>query len=321
MKKKYVLVGGSGFVGSALVNLLGENNCQIFDKENSLLFPKITKIADVRRPKQIVFDSNIDSLVLLAAEHRDDISPKSLYYDVNVTGTVNILNKMDEFNIKNLIFTSSVAIYGLNKNNPDENHSEDAFNDYGKSKWLAEQEIKKWYEKDPSGKSVTIIRPTVIFGEGNRGNVYNLLKQMSLGKFIMIGDGLNKKSMAYIGNIVSFIKNKLELNEKGYEIYNYADKPDFNMNDLTILVNKKMNLKNRSFYLPYLIGIIIGYCFDFLSFILRKNLPISSVRIKKFCATTEFNSDKAHKYFEAPFTLAEGINNTLDYEFHKNQTN
>ena len=321
MKKKYILVGGSGFVGSALVKLLGEKNCQIFDKENSLLYPEITKIADVRKPKQIVFNNNIDSLVLLAAEHRDDVSPKSLYYDVNVTGTINILNKMDEFNIKSLIFTSSVAIYGLNKNNPDENHSEDAFNDYGKSKWLAEQEIKKWYEKDPEGKSVTIIRPTVIFGEGNRGNVYNLLKQMSLGKFIMIGDGLNKKSMAYIGNIVSFIKNKLELNQKGYEIYNYADKPDFNMKDLTILVNKKMNLKNRSFYLPYLIGIIIGCCFDFLSFILGKNLPISTVRIKKFCATTEFNSDKAHKYFEAPFTLAEGINNTLDHEFNKNQTN
>ena len=316
-----MLVGGSGFVGSALVKLLGENNCQIFDKENSLLFPNITTIADVRKPKQIIFNSNIDSVVLLAAEHRDDVSPKSLYYDVNVTGTINVLKEMDAFNIKKLIFTSSVAVYGLNKNNPNEEHPIDPFNDYGKSKWLAEQEIKKWYDKDPDGKSVTIIRPTVIFGEGNRGNVYNLLKQMSLGTFIMIGDGLNKKSMAYIGNIASFLKNKLELKEKGYEIYNYADKPDFNMKDLILLVNKKMNLKNRSFYFPYLIGIFIGYCFDFLSFILRKNFAISSIRIKKFCATTKFNANKAHKCFEPPYSLSEGINNTLDYEFNKNQTN
>ena len=42
-----------------------------------------------------------------SSEHRDDVSPTSLYYDVNVQGTLNILEKMDEFSIKNLIFTSS----------------------------------------------------------------------------------------------------------------------------------------------------------------------------------------------------------------------
>ena len=122
-------------------------------------------------------------MVLLAAEHRDDVSPTSLYYDVNVTGTKNVLDKMDEAGIKHLVFTSSVAIYGLNKQNPREDHLEDPFNHYGKSKWQAEQVIKEWFEKDPIGKSVTIIRPTVIFGERNRGNVYNLLKQISSGSF------------------------------------------------------------------------------------------------------------------------------------------
>ena len=84
---------------------------------------------------------------------------------------------MDSLGIKQLVFTSSVAIYGLNKVNPDESHLQDPFNHYGKSKWQAEEVIKDWYDKDPEGKSVTILRPTVIFGERNRGNVYNLLKQ------------------------------------------------------------------------------------------------------------------------------------------------
>ena len=53
---------------------------------------------------------------------------------------------------------------------------------------------------------MTIIRPTVIFGEKNRGNVYNLLKQIASGKFLMIGKGQNRKSMAYVGNVVAFIK-------------------------------------------------------------------------------------------------------------------
>ncbi len=75
---------------------------------------------------------------------------------------------MDRVGCKHLIFTSSVAVYGLNKVNPDENHPVDPFNHYGKSKWEAEKVIKAWYDKEPESKSVTIIRPTVIFGEKNR---------------------------------------------------------------------------------------------------------------------------------------------------------
>ena len=49
---------------------------------------------------------------------------------------------MDNAGVKNIVFTSSVAIYGLNKTNPDENHPQDPFNHYGKSKWEAEKVIK-----------------------------------------------------------------------------------------------------------------------------------------------------------------------------------
>ena len=58
------------------------------------------------------------------------------------------------------------------------------------------------------------MRPTVIFGEGNRGNVYNLLNQIANGKFMMIGSGDNQKSMSYIGNIIAFIKFMIEENKR-----------------------------------------------------------------------------------------------------------
>ena len=110
---------------------------------------------------EIKIESNAKTVVLLAAEHRDDISPKSLYYDVNVEGTKNVLKKMEELGIKSIIFTSSVAVYGLNKNNPDENFPKDPFNHYGKRNCV-EKVLKDWLV--PINKSVTIIRPTVIFG-------------------------------------------------------------------------------------------------------------------------------------------------------------
>ena len=309
------IVGGSGFVGSFLLKKLQGSKVENLDKNESPFFNNITKIGDIRLKSQIIFPNNTKSVVLLAAEHRDDVSPTSLYYDVNVKGTKNILEAMDKAGVKNLIFTSSVAVYGLNKENPDEIHLEDPFNHYGKSKWQAEKVIKEWYENDPKGKSITIIRPTVIFGERNRGNVYNLLKQISSGKFMMIGKGQNKKSMAYVGNIVALIKDRLDKVESGCHIFNYADKLDFSMTELVSVIENKMNISVPKSKIPYWLGMFGGYGFDFISLITGKKFSISSVRVKKFCATTQFNATKVHSSFNAPYTLKEGLDLTLEHEF------
>ena len=185
-----------------------------------------------------------------------------------------------------------------------------------RSKWQAEEVLREWYNEEPDSRSLTIIRPTVIFGERNRGNVYNLLKQIAGGKFAMVGSGTNYKSMAYVGNIVEFIKYKLLNVEKGYEVYNYVDKPDLNMNQLVAEVEKSLDKKIPSVHLPYAAGMLGGFCFDLLSKVTGKKYAISSVRVKKFCATTQFDATKVHSSgFTAPYTLSEGLDRTLKYEF------
>jgi nucleoside-diphosphate-sugar epimerase len=309
------IIGGSGFVGSFLIKELEGFNIGNLDKNPSPFYDKNTVIGDIRVIDEIKIPKGTDSVVLLAAEHRDDISPVALYYDVNVQGTKNVLQAMDSAGVKNLVFTSSVAIYGLNKKNPNETHKEDPFNHYGKSKWEAESVIKEWYKSDPNNKSVTILRPTVIFGERNRGNVYNLLKQISSGRFIMIGKGQNKKSMAYVGNIVAFIKSRLDSIDLGYHIFNYADKPDFNMTELTHLIESKMKMNLSKQTIPFWLGMLGGYAFDLLAFFSRKKLSVSSVRVQKFCATTQFDASKVHDVFKSPYTLKEGLDKTLEHEF------
>ena len=308
-------IGGSGFVGSFLIKELRNYKVKNLDKNPSPFFDSITEIGDIRNFDEIKIPKGTRNVVLLAAEHRDDVSPISLYYDVNVQGTKNVLEAMDKAGVKNIIFTSSVAIYGLNKANPDENHLEDPFNHYGKSKWQAEEVIKEWYENDPEGKAITILRPTVIFGERNRGNVYNLLKQISSGKFLMIGKGQNKKSMAYVGNIVTFIKSRLDKNESGYHVFNYADKPDYTMTELTQVIEDKMKLTLPKQRIPYWLGILMGNLIDIFGLITKMKFSISAVRVKKFCATTQFNADKVHDTFKAPYSLKEGLDKTLEHEF------
>jgi nucleoside-diphosphate-sugar epimerase len=250
------------------------------DKQQNPFFSELTTIGDVRNPADIEKAlQEKDAVVLLAAEHRDDVSPTSLYYDVNVQGTKNVLEAMDKAGVKNIIFTSSVAVYGLNKQNPNEEHPADPFNHYGKSKWQAEEVLREWYNQNPQEKSLTIIRPTVIFGERNRGNVYNLLKQIASGKFLMVGKGTNYKSMAYVGNIAAFIKYHLENTKPGYQVFNYIDKSDLNMNELVSQVEKSLNKHIPSTHFPYWLGMLGGYGFDILGKLTGKKFSVSSVRV------------------------------------------
>jgi len=271
------LIGGSGFVGTRLIELLkDEYQIRNIDKRESHFHNDITVTGDVRDQTSVSRHlAGADLVVLLAAEHRDDVSPVSLYYDVNVGGMRNVLEAMETNGVKRIVFTSSVAVYGLNKKSPDENHPADPFNHYGKSKWQAEQVLRQWYETHPDW-NINILRPTVIFGERNRGNVYNLLKQISGGKFLMVGKGKNKKSMAYVGNIVSFIRFLIEQKPTGYNVYNYVDKPDFDMNELVSHVGNVLGKPIPSTHLPYWLGMCGGYGFDLLARLTGKKLSRSS---------------------------------------------
>lgn len=312
-----LLIGGSGFVGTRLFDVLKDKPCRIVDKVIGPFYPDSTILGDVRIQEDMnAVMKGVDTVVLLAAEHKDDVTPSSLYYDVNVDGARNVLAAMDGAGVKNILFFSSVAVYGLNKPNPNEEHHADPFNHYGKSKWEAEQVLRSWYEKEPDHRSLTIIRPTVIFGERNRGNVYNLLSQIASKHFLMVGKGTNMKSMAYVGNVVAFVKYCLEHHTDGYHVYNYVDKPDITMNELVRQVEISLEKPISKLRFPYWVGFMGGIFFDLFSTLTGKKQVISAVRVKKFCATTQFDATASHQSgFVPPYTLSEGLHNTLYYEF------
>lgn len=172
----------------------------------------------------------------------------------------------------------------------------------------------EWQAKGADRTLVTI-RPTVVFGENNRGNVYNLFRQIASGKFLMIGAGNNQKSMAYVENIAAFL-NFATTFESGRHVFNYIDKPDFTMNELTDVICTALHRKKNNIRIPYAVGITGGYCLDILSKITGKEFPVSSIRVKKFCARTQFKSNNiAATGFKAPVTLEQGIANTVRHEF------
>lgn len=320
-KNRIAVLGGAGFLGTRLscrLDSAGHEyiSCDIDVSDES----SEVQFVDVEDLDSLSTLATVSTLVNLAAVHRDDVRPISKYDDVNVQGAVNVCEAARTFGIEKIIFTSSVAIYGFAPPNTDETGEPTFFNDYGRTKYLAEQVYKEWHAEDSSKRTLIIVRPTVIFGEGNRGNVYNLLKQVASRKFVMFGNGKNKKSMAYVENVAAFIEHSLTFSP-GLHIYNYIDKPDFDMNTLISKARKFLFGKQGvGLRLPSQIGIAIGYCADFIARVTGRSLPVSSIRVKKFMGTTQFSSAVAKSGFKPPVPLEVGLKNTIQYEFIEENT-
>lgn len=277
-------------------------------------FPDKCKIGDVRDINALRQTITGNIIVNLAAVHRDDVRDKSEYQRSNVDGAENVARVCSEKGIKKIVFTSTVAVYGFAEPGTDESGKINPFNEYGRTKFEAEEKLRSWQEE--GNNSLLIVRPTVIFGEGNRGNVYNLLNQIASGKFLMVGRGENTKSMAYIGNIVAFIETCIA-SDRRYGVFNYVDTPDLTMNELVSQVRHILKGKNGvGPRLPYWLGKLLGYVADGVARVTGKNLPVSSIRVKKFASSTEFRSAKnSLDNYQAPFGLNDGLKRTLQSEF------
>jgi len=312
------VVGGSGFIGTRLCRRLSAHgrNFSIVDKVHSDSFPDKVRLADVRsvdKLRETISDGSI--IINLAAEHRDDIRPLSLYDEVNVQGARNICTVAREKGVRSIVFTSSVAVYGFAKVGTGEGGKIAPFNPYGRTKYEAEEVFKQWQSEAPSERTLAIIRPTVVFGEQNRGNVYNLLRQIATRRFVMVGPGTNRKSMVYVENVAAFIEHALTFSA-GVHTYNMIDKPDFTMNALVSHVRRVLGRSEHiSFRLAFPLGYAIGFGFDGVARLTGKKLPISAIRVRKFCADSVYESAAPSTCFVPPVPLELALQKTIEYEF------
>ncbi|MEX0680679.1 MAG: NAD-dependent epimerase/dehydratase family protein [Balneolales bacterium] len=313
------IIGGAGFIGTRLSYRLDHSRkpFNIVDQVISKTYPSRTKKADVRSLEALRDTIDRSSVLInLAAVHRDDVRPRSLYDEVNIEGARNICQAAVEKQCNTIIFTSSVAVYGFARPGTDETGLINYYNDYGRTKWEAEKVYRSWQSEAPSERTLVIIRPTVVFGEQNRGNVYNLLHQIANGTFYMIGSGKNRKSMAYVENVAAFLEYTLDAFEPGIHTFNYIDKPDYDMNTLVSEVRGYLGITDsRRVYIPYSLGYLTGLYFDALSLITGKTYPISSIRVKKFCTTTQFETSLHKSGFRPCVPISEGLKRTISYEF------
>jgi GlcNAc-P-P-Und epimerase len=312
-----LILGGSGFIGTRLTTLLTEAgiSVKIGDLKPSTTFASLWTECDVRRLETLTnLVKSVGAIINLAAAHRDDVRPLSLYREINIDGAAEICSVARSAGIQKIIFTSSVAVYGFHSAPVDESGPFAPFNEYGKTKLEAESVYRAWADEDPS-RTLVIIRPAVVFGEGNRGNVFNLLQQIAAGRFFMVGTGKNIKSMAYVGNVAAFLAHALGFGP-GTHIFNYVDGPDMNTHSLVEHIRGCLHRQRSIPRIPLPLALAGGRFFDAAARITGRTFPISTIRVRKFCESTQFLANRIDETgFVRPFTLREALDKTIQFEF------
>jgi nucleoside-diphosphate-sugar epimerase len=321
---KILLIGHTGFIGKFLTRKLVEMGHKVAGldiKEPSTEQKKICEnfYGDILSYEDVMKSAKgVELVISLAAKHHDFGIKKEEYFRVNEGGTINLLKCMSCLGIKKLIFYSSVAVYGTQDSPTTEESPLLPDTNYGRSKLAAENAIKKWVMEDKT-REVIIIRPTVIFGPENYGNVYNLIDKIYKRRFIFVGDGSNIKSVAYVENLVDATIFLIDHLKPGIQIFNYSDEPQMTTREIVDLITEFMPHTIPKFKIPLSLAVLVGGIFDILAKITGYNFPITARRMQKFNTSTHHKAEKIRQLgFKQRITIREGFKRMIDwYELNR----
>ena len=318
------ITGNSGFIGSYLTSFLVKNGYSLrgFD-----VAPKRIASADYPHVIGDLLDEKVvkramtgcESVIHLAAEHKDSGISRECYFHVNEDGTKCLLRCASELGIKKFIFFSSVAVYG-DQQGATEETTPRPVTPYGESKLAAEQAVVKWAGEDPQRMCI-VIRPAVVFGPNNRANIFKLIKYVCDGKFIWVGNGENVKSIAYVENLVRATHFLIERMCPGVQILNYVDEPQMTTRELVDLIASKAGKPVPTLSIPEGIALFLARIGDGIASLTNRNFPVSAARIKKFNTSTRYSADKIRfTGFKAPYTIEEGLAKSVRWYLDEVQT-
>lgn len=271
---KLLVTGGAGFIGSSLIDeLLNQNNYVVcIDNFDDFYNPAIKKnniepfknnrnfilyegdIRDKNLLKKIFKEHEIDLVVHLAARAgvRPSISQPELYCDVNINGTLNILESMRLSNVKKMIFASSSSVYGNSFKVPfsETDNVDNPISPYAATKKACELLCYTYHHI--YSFDIFCLRYFSVYGPRQRPEmaIHKFAKNIFLGLPINVyGDGTSKRDYTYIDDIVDGTISAINC-LKGFEIINLGESKNYDLNTVIYFLEKFLNKKAKINYLP-----------------------------------------------------------------------
>lgn len=293
---KIIITGAAGFVGSNLSKYLE-------DKGN------VVGKLSLRNPDWIL-NKNADVIIHLAGKAHDtaNTSADDEYFKVNRDLTIRLFDEFLNSEIRDFIYFSSVkatadTIEGI----LDENHTSDPKTPYGKSKLEAENYLLA--QELPENKRLFIIRPCMIHGPGNKGNLNLLYKVVEKGIPWPLADFDNLRSFLSIDNLNFLIERIVSDKNIRSGIYNFSDDQALSTNELVKIIANISGKKERLLKIPKHLISMVAKTGDYLK------LPLNSERLKKLTENYIVSNQKIKQALHLdslPVSAENGMKQTIE---------
>lgn len=305
LKNNILISGITGFVGTNLKFYLQEKNFAVVG---------VSRIAN--EEKSIISYSKCDInefnqagvFIHLAGKAHDlkKVATDRIYFEANTNLTKSLFDKWLQSNCGVFIFMSSVkAVTDKVDEILDENEAPNPQTAYGKSKLAAEEYILS--KQIPNNKRVYILRPCMIHGPNNKGNLNLLYEIINKGIPYPLGAFKNKRSFLSIDNLCFIIKKLIDL--KPFSgVYNVSDDKAISTNDLVRIICESLERKQRIIYVPKNLIKILAKIGDLLP------IPLNSEKLEKLTESFQVSNSKIKKAISVELNISteEGLKKTLN---------
>jgi len=298
-----IITGNKGFVGENLIQYLKNKGKHTQGVSRTPVLEELSY--DALNPEIL---NKAKSCIHLAGKAHDlkKTSDDATYFEVNTELTKNLFDQFLQSDCEIFIYMSSVkAVADKVAGVLTEEVVPNPVTVYGKSKLAAENYILS--KEIPKNKRVYVLRPCMIHGPKNKGNLNLLYSFISKGIPYPFGKYENKRTFVSVENLCFIINELIDNANIESGVYNIADDKRLSTKELVEIIGETMNKPAKILEIPKFVVNLLAKAGDFLP------LPLNSERMEKLIENYEVSNDKIKKAInkELPFSSKKGIEKTI----------
>ena len=299
---QFIIVGGLGFIGRHMEILLRKEFPAAKIHIVDLLVQQESDTehrVDVRKRFDIPGSFGAGTLLFnFAAVHRTPGHPDRAYFETNIYGAESVCNFATHHGIESIVFTSSIAPYGATEDLKTESSLPMPNTPYGISKLVAEKIHETWLAADEH-RALHIVRPGIVFGTGEKGNMTRMYKALKQHRFAYAGRKDTIKANIYVKDLVR-VMLQMAQSDDHFELYNCCS---YSAENIEMIVNAMLHATNMKRFVPYLPRGLLMTLAVFAAIFGGLGLGICPARVRKLMVSTNVEGKKMAEKYPLQYSL------------------